>query len=402
MKNLYFRLYQAIFRIVVALIPMHFPEVIAKENALDEVVNILKNHQKTKVLLVSDPQLALLGLFNPLLDQLTQANIHVEVFAKTHVNPTLDDIEDATKLYRNQNCEALIAFGGGSAMDCAKGVGARIARPSKSISQMRGVLKINRRLPLLIAIPTTAGTGSETTLAAVVTNPKTHEKYALTDPMLFPKVAILDPHLTLNLPSSITATTGMDALTHAVEAYLGNSNTPMTEGLALDAIDLIFKYLKRAYDEPHDLVARLMMQQAAFKAGKAFTLAYVGNVHAIAHTFGGFYNTPHGLANAVLLPKVLRYYGQSIDEKLSDMALHIGLEDQGIKANANAFIEAIEGLNTSMKIPTCIGPISEKDIPKMVKHAYKEANPFYPVPVIFEHKDFETLIKSVSVCEEMI
>lgn len=402
MKKLYYRLYQSIFRIIVAILPMRFPQVIASEHAIAEVPHLLKKHKIQRVLLVSDPHLAKLNLFGPLVKDLKDIQLDVFIYDQTHANPTLDDIEEATQMYRLNHCEALIAFGGGSAMDCAKGVGARIARPRKSLSQLRGVMKINRRLPLLIAIPTTAGTGSETTLAAVITNPKTHDKYAITDPMLFPRYAILDPLLTQDLPPHITATTGMDALTHAVEAYLGNSNTKETKILALDAIQLIFKSLKKAYDEPHNLEARLDMQQAAFKAGKAFTLAYVGNVHAIAHTFGGFYNTPHGLANAILLPRVLRYYGSAIDQKLSECAEVIGIERGTVAEKALAFIEAIESLNHSMKIPSCIGPIQEMDLPLMVKHAYKEANPFYPVPVIFDHSDFEALIKAVTLCEEAI
>lgn len=205
-------------------------------------------------------------------------------------------------------------------MDCAKGVGARVARPHKKISSMRGELKILKPIPLLIAVPTTAGTGSETTLAAVLTDERTHEKYALNDFVLIPRYAVLDPVLTEGLPPFITATTGMDALTHAVEAYIGKSNTAQTIEDSVAAVKLIFRNLERAYTDGSDMEARENMQKASFLAGAAFTRAYVGYVHAIAHSLGGEYGIPHGLANAVILPYVLEAYGSSVYMSLAELA----------------------------------------------------------------------------------
>lgn len=275
-------------------------------------------------------------------------------------------------------------------MDCAKGVAARVAKPNKTIPQMKGLLKILKRIPFIFAVPTTAGTGSETTLAAVVTNSRTHEKYAINDTSLIPHFAVLDPTLTLNLPSHITSTTGMDALTHAVEAYIGRSNTNNTYNNSREAIKLIFENVYEVYTNGGNIEARAKMQKASFLAGLAFTKAYVGNVHAIAHTLGGFYSTPHGLANAVILPYVLEFYGNDVYKPLSELADLVGIGDidDSQEEKTNKFINAIRNLNKSMNIPDKIKGIDEKDIPIMADRAFKEANPLYPVPRIMTRTDF--------------
>ena len=231
-------------------------------------------------------------------------------------------------MYLDNDCQAIIGFGGGSSMDCAKATAARIAKPHQSLAQMKGILKVHKKLPLLIAIPTTAGTGSETTLAAVITDAKTRHKYAINDFPLIPRYAVLDPKVTLSLPPFITATTGMDALTHAVEAYIGNSTTPGTRKNALDAVRLIFENLDTAYTDGQNIEARRNMLRASYFAGCAFTKSYVGYVHAVAHSLGGKYNVPHGLANAVILPMVLETYGDSITHKLRNLAVAAGLCDK--------------------------------------------------------------------------
>ncbi|MDD2534804.1 MAG: iron-containing alcohol dehydrogenase [Eubacteriales bacterium] len=398
MLKLYYRLYQFAFRIIVALIPYHFPQVIAKENATLEVAAVVLHRLKrSRVLLVTDAQLTKLNLYGPMLEHLRAEGVQVTVFDKTHVNPTIENIEEALTIYHQNKCQAIIAFGGGSPIDCAKGVAARVARPRKSLRQMKGVLGVLRKIPPVIAVPTTSGTGSETTLAAVITNHHTHEKYAISDPALFPLYAILDPLLTKSTPAHITATTGMDAMTHAIEAFIGQSNTKETRSLAIKAVQTIFEHLPRVHRDPSDLQSRAHMQHAAFWAGKAFTVAYVGNVHAIAHTMGGFYNTPHGLANAVLLPKVLRYYGQAVHQSLAELSDVVGLTKPHLShaEKAQTFITAIEQLNLTLQISTRISGIQDEDIPKMARNAYAEANPLYPVPVIFTHRDFEAIIHSV-------
>ena len=217
-------------------------------------------------------------------------------------------------------------------MDCAKVAAARVVRPNKPIPKMRGVLKVMRKLPPFFAVPTTAGTGSETTIAAVVTNPATHEKYAINDPVLRPKYAVLDPELTIGLPPHITSTTGMDALTHAVEAYIGHSNTRDTEQKARLAVKLIFANIEKVYQNGKDIDARGQMLLASYYAGVAFTRAYVGYVHAIAHNLGGLYGIAHGLANAIILPYVLEYYGESAHHRLAELADVAGITQPGMTA----------------------------------------------------------------------
>ena len=277
-------------------------------------------------------------------------------------------------------------------MDCAKGVGARVARPNKPIPKMKGILKVVKKMPPFFAIPTTSGTGSETTLAAVITDttdPNHHLKYAIQDFPLIPHYAVLDPSLTAGLPQKVTSTTGMDALCHAVEAYIGNSNTKETKAKAEEAVKLIFTYLKRAYDNGKDMEARENMQTAAFDAGVAFTRAYVGNVHAMGHAMGAKYNTPHGLAMAVILPHMLDYYGEKIYKKLAKLADVAGIKGANDAEKAKAFIQAIKDMNAYMNIPENFGGIIKKeDAEDMSEAAYKEANPLYPVPVMMGREDF--------------
>lgn len=263
---------------------------------------------------------------------------------------------------------------------------------------MKGLLKVKHKPAFLIAIPTTAGTGSEATVAAVISNAKTHEKYAINDPKLIPLYAVLDPKLLVSLPGKVTSTTGMDALTHAVEAYIGGSNTKATRKEAKEAVLLIKNNLLKSYQNPTDLEARNNMQIASYKAGLAFTRAYVGYVHAIAHTLGGMYGVPHGLANAVILPHVLRKFGSSCYTRLAELADYISLtdKDKTKKEKAEAFIDFIDELNAQMNIPNKIeNVIQEKDLPIMVKRAIKEANPLYPVPDLWDEKDFLEIFKEI-------
>lgn len=283
-------------------------------------------------------------------------------------------------------------------MDCAKGVTALLARPKKQLSQLRGLLKVGRRTTLLIAIPTTAGTGSEATVAVVVTNPKTKEKYAISDPTLIPDYALLDPQLTVTLPPHLTAYTGLDALTHAIEAYINQGNTAKTKRYALEAIEKIHLFLPRAYQNGSDLRARKEMLHASYLAGVAFTRAYVGYVHCVAHTLGGFYETNHGLANAVVMPHVLKAYGPSAYRPLARIADVLALKPTkaSFKEKALAVIDYLESLNQSLGIPRRLkGVIQESDIPLMASRAYDEGNPLYPVPRIFTKQEITRIYYAI-------
>ena len=281
-------------------------------------------------------------------------------------------------------------------MDCAKVAAARVANPDRTIEEMKGLLKVRKKTPPVFAVPTTAGTGSETTLAAVVTNVKTHEKYAINDPKLRPGYAVLDPLLTVGLPPNITSTTGMDALTHAVEAYIGRGNTKKTRQFAEEAVKLIFENLETAYNDGKNVKARENMLFASFCGGAAFTRAYVGYSHAIAHKLGGLYGIPHGLANAVILPYVLDYFGKSAETALSRLSDIVGIKGADNSQKAGAFIEEIRAMNKRMNIPEHISSIKAEDIPIIAKSALKEANPLYPVPKIMNRRECEEIVKKIA------
>lgn len=360
------------------------PEIIEGENSLVKLPELLQDLQLARLLIVTDEGIQKTGLMQPLLARLEERAISYVIYDKTVPNPTFTNVEQAFQLYNEHHCQGIIAFGGGSPIDCAKAVAARIARPEKALAEMRGLFKVRKEMPPFFAVPTTAGTGSEGTIAAVVSNSETHEKFAIMDPSLVPHYAVLDPMLTVNLPKHITSTTGMDALTHAIEAYIGLSSTKETRKYSREAVILIFKYLYRAYEDGADMEARAQMQRASYLAGLAFTRAYVGYVHAIAHTLGGFYQIPHGYANAVILPHVLNYYGDSVKKPLAELANLVGIGNlsDDDERKAQLFIEAIEQLNAKMNIPNKIQGIQNKDIPLMVDRALQEANPLYPVPKI--------------------
>lgn len=387
------RTYQFVMKIAANFLPFRQPEIL---EGLEKVPEQIEKLGIASVLIVTDDVLHnKLHLIDGLKEGLEAKGIKYAVYDKTVPNPTIDNIEEGVALYNENACNALIAFGGGSPMDCAKGIGCRIARPNKEIPKMKGVLKVMKKLPVIFAVPTTSGTGSEATLAAVISNSVTHEKYAINDPVLIPKYAVLDPSLTLKLPKHITSTTGMDALTHAVEAYIGSSNTELTKAMAIKATKLIFENLKNAYDNGEDIKARRNMQLASYYAGVAFTRAYVGNVHAIAHTLGGFYGVPHGLANAVILPHILDFYGEKAYVKLSELANAVGIKGT-TEAKAKQFIQAVKDMNAYMNIPTTIDGIKEEDIPTMVERAFKEANPLYPVPKIMSKEDFTAMYHEIA------
>ncbi|MCI5773942.1 MAG: iron-containing alcohol dehydrogenase [Erysipelotrichaceae bacterium] len=387
-KQLYCRSFQTAFKIAIPFLPYRKPVLI---DSLKKLPDIIRKEHAQRVLLVTDKGIRKAKLDEQILDILMENGIDVTIYDKTQPNPTIRNIEEGAAIYQLMHCQLLIALGGGSAMDCAKGIGARIARPKKPIPKMKGILKVLKPIPPLIAIPTTAGTGSECTLAAVISDPTKQEKYPINDFVLIPRYALLDPQMTVSLPPFLTATTGLDALTHAVEAYIGRSSTKDTRQESLQAIALIFANLTTAYDHPQDLTARKNMANAAYLAGLAFTKSYVGYVHAIAHSLGGFYRIAHGHANAVILPIMLKAYGPSIYQKLKQCAIAAGIADNKTPAKeaAESFIGAIDQLNKRFAIPTTFQQIKIEDIPAMSRHADKEANPLYPVPVLKDAKELE-------------
>lgn len=393
-RKIYCRVFQGVFRAALPFLPYRNPRIIPSVAGIGDVC---KKKNVDSVMIVTDQGIRALGLTKFLEKSLEEREISYCIYDRTVANPTIWNVEEARELYLKEGAQAIIAFGGGSSMDCAKAAGARIVKPKQSIRQMKGLLKVHKKLPLLIAVPTTAGTGSETTLAAVITDSEKRHKYPINDFSLIPRYAVLDYHETTGLPRQITATTGMDALTHAVEAYIGGSTTKETRQMAEEAVHLVYQYLKAAYDDGGDKEARSGMLKAAYCAGVAFTKSYVGYVHAVAHSLGGQYGTPHGLANAVTLPVVLKIYGPACEKKLARLAKNAGVVDRTMKDQeaAHRFIEWIVQMNDSMEIPRHLPDIREEDIPVMARHADQEANPLYPVPVLMNRRELEEIYYKV-------
>lgn len=387
-RKMYCRTFQTAFKLALPFLPYRTPEVIGSVKGIPD---ILKKKKCSAALIITDAGIRSLGLTRRLEKTLDDNGIPYFIYDRTVANPTTANVAEALSIYQENGCDAIIGFGGGSSMDCAKAVGARAVKPKQSLARMKGILKVRKKLPLLIAIPTTAGTGSETTLAAVITDAETRHKYAINDFPLIPRYAVLDPKVTASLPPSITAATGMDALTHAVEAFIGNSTTYGTRQNALLAVRLIFENIDTVYHDGKNIDARRNMLHASFYAGCAFTKSYVGYVHAVAHSLGGEYNVPHGLANAVILPLVLESYGETIHKKLHKLAVAAGISkpDTPVSQSAADFIQAVKDMKKRFGIGDHIPEIKDVDIPKLAHYADKEANPLYPVPVLMDKTELE-------------
>jgi len=405
--KLYCRCFQKIMYVAVFCLPWKQNKgTLSGAGSIKQLPQFLKDKGFKSILVVTDNFLFEHGMADPIAQECEKLGMKSTIFHGVVPNPTIQNIEDGLVMYKDNECDCIVALGGGSSMDCAKGIAARVACPKKSVPQMKGLIKIllagkGKKMPPLVAIPTTSGTGSEATLAAVISNPEKKEKYPINDPYLIPRYVVMDPELTIGLPKPVTSTTGVDALTHAVEAYIGSENTKQTKKDAIEAVQLINKYLKKAYDNGEDLEARNQMQQAAYLAGRAFTRAYVGYVHAVAHTLGGVYGVPHGLANAVILPYVLDAYGKSAYKKLAQLADCIDIKGENDEEKAKAFIQWIRDLNASMDIPDKIKAkdgsqlIKEEDLPLMLDHAFAEANPLYPCPQVWSKDDLEKIYRII-------
>ena len=377
-------------------VPWRQPKLIEGADSVLRLPATIKALGLNNILIVSGKTTPKLGLLDGLMSELDNSGINYILFSECIPDPTIGVVEATVKEYNDNKCEAFIAFGGGSPMDCVKIAAARIARPNKSVLQLAGLFKVLKKIPTIFAIPTTSGTGSETTAAAVVKNPENHAKYAISDPSIVPHYAVLDPKLTLGLPKHITAQTGMDALTHAIEAFIGGNNTKNTEQMALHATKLIMENLREACDNGSNLVAREHMLTASYYAGVAFTRAFVGYVHSIAHTLGGFYGVPHGLANAVILTHVLEAYGESAHKRLGILADEVGITGSSNADKTAKFIIMIRNLAANIGIPDTIDCVIPSDIAEMSKRAAKEANPLYPVPKIMDANELAKIYTIIS------
>ena len=392
LKKIYCRVFQACFALGARVLPWRRPEYITGAGSLQRLPELLKSAGCHKPMIVASRRQCAAPDFMAMAEKLPAWS----GFHSVTANPRIETVEQIAARFRAEGCDSMVAIGGGSPMDAAKAAAARLARPDRTVAQLKGLLKVHKKIVPFAAVPTTAGTGSETTIAAVVTD-ENHHKYAVNDLCLIPRWAILDPALTVSLPAQVTAETGLDALTHAVEAYTNVLyNTRQTRELARQAVAAIFEYLPRACADGTDIRARQEMLTASYRAGFAFTRASVGNVHALAHTLGGLYNVPHGRANAVLLPVMLEEYGPAVYKRLAELADVVGLCPNGDRAEkARAFIGAIYDMNRALGIPTGFDCIRPEDLPQMAAWAEAEANPVYPVPVVFGEEDFIRVARRV-------
>lgn len=383
LQTLSCRAFQCGFALGARALPWRTPTVLSGAGGLAQLPDIFSREGASHPLVVASRRMCADECFLALRRSLAARGVTLTVFSEVTHDPNIATVERIAALYRADGCDSFLAIGGGSPIDAAKIAAARVVRPNKSVAQLKGLLKVRRALPLFIAVPTTAGTGSEATIAAVVTDAQ-HRKYAVSDLCLIPRYAVLDPALTVSLPPAVTAQTGLDALTHAVEAYLSlYYNTKETRALAESAVRDIFHYLPIAYRDGSSLRARERLLRASFDAGCAFTRASVGNVHAIAHTLGGLYGVPHGLACSVTLPLVLEDYGEVVYPRLAHLAALLGIEGSE-RERAEGFLAALRALNASLGIPDHLDCLREEDFPRMIAWARAEANPVYPVPVVYD------------------
>lgn len=393
------RTFQTIFRMALPFLPYRQPKLLGR---LRDIAPLLRQKNIASVLLIADEGLRELELTAPLEKSLERAHISCAIHVQRNPIPTISDIESAHKLYIKSAAKAIIAIGGGASIDCAKVAGARIARPTLSVAQMSGLLRIRRRTPMLIAIPSVAGTGSEATLDAVITSDEHRHPYTILDFSLIPEYNVFDAQLSVHLSPQNTAINAMDALTHAIEAYIGRSTNRFSRKMAEEAVMLLSRNMRAAYENGSNLRVRQRMLRAAYCAGVTFTRSYVGYVHAIAHTLSDQYGIEHGLANAVVLPHMLRHYGLSCSGKLARLAYNADLVSRHVDENvaARRFIRWIEKTNRTFGFPAGFSQIREEDIAEMAKTAAKEANPLYPVPQLMDASELEVVYRMLMIKEE--
>jgi len=381
----------AVTGVVSKLIPDRVPMTLLGAGSSKDLCTAIAQAGAKKILIVTDAMLVKLGLVEQVTRCLDASGVAWCIYDGVEPDPTSEQVAAGLAVLRRERCDSILAVGGGSPMDAAKVIAAA-ATNDKPLHKLEGLMKV-RRAPLpLYAIPTTAGTGSEVTIAAVVSDPVTHAKKFFVDPKLLPLMTALDPSLMIGLPPPITAATGMDALTHAIESYLSKTSTDQTERWASAAIRLIFANLPKAYSEGTDVEARSAMALASYYAGLAFTRTSVGYVHAIAHQLGAHYRTPHGLANATVLPHVLEFSMGPAQKRMADMARMIGLDGSGDAALAKAFLEAVRQLARDVGIPPTLAALKAGDISAIARDALAEAHMNYPVPRYMETHDCEQLV----------
>lgn len=381
-----------------AVLPFKWPKTFEGDSPSVEMCRyIVEKGWHQSVLFISSKTPVRTGLIQPMVDVLEAGGIKVTVYDNVQPDPTVEQIEATVDVLRANQCDGVIALGGGSVIDAAKAVAARGKNPKRSIMDMTGMFRVMRGMLPLYAVPTTAGTGSEVTIAAVVTDTKGQRKLPMLDPRLMPRLAALDGSLMLGVPQHVTAATGMDALTHAVEAFISGNAMDRTDVLALEAVKLIMANLETAFEDGSNLEARQAMARASHLAGKAFTQAGVGYVHAIAHNFGALYHVPHGRANAIVMPYVLDYSKSKCAKRLARLAREAGIGDEVMSADerASLFIARIREMNERFGIPDHVEALKEEDIPRIARAARAEARWTYAVPRYMRRHTAEWIVSKM-------
>ncbi len=384
------------FKVLSKVLPIPKPTLFTGPGSSLELCTSMAHMGTKKVLIVTDKVLLEIGLLKPLLAKLDSLNIAYAIYDGILPDPTNEQVDAGLSVLESHRCDAVLAFGGGSSMDAAKLISAR-ATNKKTVNQLQGVLKVRKACLPLYVIPTTAGTGSEVSVGAVVSDPKTHKKSLVIDPKLVPKMAALDGALMTGLPPMITAATGMDALTHAIESYVSVIASEETDGYALAATRLIMENLPKAVAQGDDVDVRQAMAMGSFYAGLSMTKASLGYVHAISHSFGAKYRTPHGIGNALVLPHVLDYSKPAVAERLAKLAQVSGL-DVANKSDSDAaqlFIDRIREMLEAFGLSTTLDLLKREDIPELAKAALKEAHYNYPVPLYMDQNTCEGVIRKM-------
>ncbi|MFH4414790.1 iron-containing alcohol dehydrogenase [Vibrio diabolicus] len=394
LKHRLYRTYTAGLKIAALILPMPRPTLFSGPGSMNELLESMTELGFKRVLLVTDEGLVQVGIVDKVLKAAAQLDLQLDVFSKVKPDPNYDQVESGLEAYHRFHCEGILALGGGSAMDCAKVIAAKVTN-KRSIKKLAGLLKVWRMPAPLFAIPTTAGTGSEVTIAAVVSDPSSHIKTPLMDPKLVPLMAALDANLMIGLPPKITADTGVDALTHAIEAYVSRNATQETRAYSVAAIKLIFKHLPRVVAQGDDVEARHKMAMASYYAGLAFTKASLGYVHAFAHTFGAKYGIPHGMANGLALLPVLRFSLSEIEPQLRKLDA-LTAEGQSGEASAQHFLTHVESLFASIDIKQTSALIQREDADALVDLILKEAHWNYPVPKFMSREECTQLLLDIS------
>ncbi|MEF1202239.1 iron-containing alcohol dehydrogenase [Vibrio owensii] len=396
LKHLLYRGYTNGLRVAAYVLPLPKPTLFSGPGSIHDLTEAIADLGFKKLLLVTDEGLVKIGMAEQVSESARTRGLDVALYAEVKPDPTYDQVERGLNVYLESGCDAILALGGGSAMDCAKVIAARVTN-KKSIKRLAGLFRVWRTPAPLFVIPTTSGTGSEVTVAAVVSEPETHHKTPLMDPKLVPLMAALDANLLVGLPAKITADTGIDALTHAIEAYISRNATTETKAYSVAAIKLIFQYLPRAVEEGSDIQARQKMAMASYYAGLAFTKASLGYVHAFAHNLGAKYGLPHGMANGLALLPVLRFSFSEIEPQLT--ALSEALMDVQSEAmpNAQAFLERLEGLYNEIGIEQTSSLLKTSDTDELVTLILKEAHWNYPVPKFMNEEECAQLLAEIRV-----